>query len=197
MFRNTFTPPTTAANSQTVPVAGGLVAGTMVETQRGWQPVETLRIGDRVHTFDGGACPILALDRNWTGHETHLVRIPGGVLDTCADLMLLPGQHILIDTFGDSMFPDAALVLIPASALTGWRGTRRIATTTAIEIITPLFANEEAIFANTGAMIRCPAVASGTNGPLQSDFTSLDLLQTWALLSRLDGGLQDAVRMVA
>jgi hypothetical protein len=41
-------------------------------------------------------------------------------------------------------------------------------------------------------------VTSGANAPLQSDFTRLDLLQAWALLSRLDGGPRDdAKRMVA
>jgi Hint domain len=202
MFRNDFLSIATVspANRAATPLASGLIAGTMVETQRGWQPVESLRLGDHVQTFDGGACPILALDRDVTSPapDAHLIRVPGGVLDTCTDLTLLPGQHILIDTMGDAQLPDAALVLIPATALVGWRGTQRIAIPKAIEVITPLFANEEAIFANTGAMIRCPAVTSGANAPLQSDFTRLDLLQAWALLSRLDGGPQDdAKRMVA
>jgi hypothetical protein len=200
MFRNDFLSivTTSPANREAMPLASGLISGTMVETQRGWHAVESLRLGDRVHTFDGGACPILALDRNWTNAETHAIRVPGGVLDTCTDLTLLPGQHILIDTMGDAMIPDAALVLIPATALTGWRGTQRITMTKAIEIITPLFASEEAVFANTGALVHCAAVTSGANAPLQSDFTRLDLLQAWALLSRLDGGPRDdAKRMVA
>jgi Hint domain len=197
MFLNTFSHPATAANTQSAPLASGLIAGTMVETQRGWQPVEHLRLGDRVHTFDGGTCAVLALDRNWTITETHAIRLPGGVLDTCTDLTLLPGQHILIDTFGDAMIPDAALVLIPASALTGWRGTRRIAVAKPIEIITPFFATEEAIFANTGAMVRCASVSAAPNGPLQSDFMRLDLLQAWALLARLDGNLMQPARRVA
>ena len=201
MFRNDFLSISTinAANHEAAPVASGLIAGTMVETQRGWTPVENLRLGDRVHTFDGGACPVLALDRSWTSPspEGHVIRVPGGVLDTCTDLTLLPGQHILIDTFGDALLPDAALVLIPATALTGWRGTQRVMLTKPIEVITPLFASEEAIFANTGAMIRCPAVASGANASLLSDFTWLDLLQAWAMLSRVDGGPQGEQRMVA
>jgi Hint domain len=199
MFRNDFAVINTTrpANREAAPLASGLIAGTMVETQRGWQPVESLRLGDRVHTFDGGACPVLALDRNWTTQETPVIRVPGGVLDTCTDLTLLPGQHILIDTFGDALIPDAALVLIPATALTGWRGTQRVQLTKSIEVITPFFAAEEAIFANTGAMIRCPAVTSGANAPLQSDFTQLDLIQAWALLSRLDGGHVVQQQMVA
>jgi Hint domain len=198
MLQNVFTRPATPpANSAKAPKASGLVAGTLVETQRGWIAAEDLRLGDRLHTFDGGACSVLALDRNWTPADSHVIRVPGGVLDTCTDLTLLPGQHILIDTFGDTLIPDAAIVLIPATALTGWRGTQRMALAKPVEIITPLFAAEEVIFANTGAMIRCPAVTSGANAPLQSDFTRLDLLQAWALLTRLDGGPQDAATRVA
>ncbi len=197
MFLRTFSRPATPANTQAAPLAAGLIAGTLVETQRGWTPVEHLRLGDRVQTFDGGACPILALDRNWTGSETHAVHVPGGLLDTCTDLTLLPGQHVLIDTMGDAELPDAALVLIPATALVGWRGTRRVALTSAVEIITPFFASEEAVFANTGAMVRCAAVATVANAPLQSDFTRLNLLQAWALLARLDGNAPDAARKVA
>jgi Hint domain len=197
MFLNTFSQPSAPANTTAAPLASGLIAGTMIETQRGWTPVEILRLGDRVHTFDGGNCPVLALDRNWTSLETHAIRVPGGVLDTCTDLTLLPGQHILIDTMGDAMTPDAALVLIPATALTGWRGAQRIVLAKPVEIITPLFACEEAVFANTGAMIRCASVSAAPNAPLQSDFTRLDLLQTWALLSRLDGNPMQPVRRVA
>jgi Hint domain len=197
MFLNTFSQPAPAANFAAAPLATGLIAGTMVETQRGWTPVENLRLGDRVQTFDGGACPILALDRNLASADSHAVLLPGGLLDTCVDLTLLPGQHILIDTMGDALLPDDALVLIPATALTGWRGTRRITLQKPVEIITLLFAAEEVIFANTGAMVRCPAVTARPNAPLHSDFTRLDLLQAWALLSRLDGDAPDAARMVA
>jgi Hint domain len=197
MLANTFTPSSaTPANRQSAPLARGLIAGTMIETQRGWTPAENLRLGDRVHTFDGGARAVLALDRNWTSVETHVIRVPGGVLDTCTDLTLLPGQHLLIDTFGDAMLPDAALVLVPATALTGWRGIQRVTQAKPVEVITPFFASEEVIFANTGAMIRCPAVTSGPNAPLQSDFTQLDLIQSWALLARLSGdALQDTRRV--
>jgi hypothetical protein len=197
MFLNTFSQPSTPANTPSAPLTSGLIAGTMVETQRGWQPVETLRLGDRVHTFDGGACPVLALDRNWTKAETHAIRVVGGVLDTCTDLTLLPGQHILIDTMGDEMIPDAAIVLIPATALTGWRGTQRVTLAKPTEIITPFFAAEEAIFANTGAIVRCASVSAAPNAPLQSDFTRLDLIQAWALLSRLDGNPVQPARRVA
>lgn len=198
MLHTAFTRPATPpANTVTAPLISGLVAGTMVDTQRGWIPAEDLRLGDRLQTFDGGACCVLALNRNWTAAHSHVIRVPGGVLDTCTDLTLLPGQLVLIDTMGDTLLPDAALVLIPATALTGWRGTVRMTINDPIEITTPMFAAEEAIFANTGAMVRCPPVTHRADQPIVSDFTRLDLLQAWALLARLDGGPNATAHRVA
>jgi hypothetical protein len=195
MFRNEFTriTATLPANRAGLPMGTGLLADTMIETQRGWQPAEALRLGDRIQTVDGGAAPVLGLDRQWVTPETgtHLVHVPGGTIDNDADLALLSGQHVLMDTLGDAMLPDAALVLIPATALIGWRGVRRVACMAEMEIITPLFADEEIIYANTGALLRCPGIAEGAHATMASDFARLDLHAAWALLARLDGGPVD------
>ena len=45
------------------PVFGGIVAGTLVEGARDWVAVETLRIGAKVQTPDGGLAPSMA----WIG----------------------------------------------------------------------------------------------------------------------------------
>jgi hypothetical protein len=59
-----------------------------------------------------------------------------------------------------------------------------------VEIITPLFASEEIIYANAGAMMRCPGIMEGAHAAMATDFTRLDLRSAWALLARLDGGPQ-------
>jgi Hint domain len=194
MFRNDFARITAApvfpANRGAVPIGAGLLSDTLVETQNGWQRADTLRLGDRIHTLDGGLAPVLGLDRQWAAPQpdTHLVHVPGGIIDNDADLHLLSGQHVLLDTMGDPMLPDAALVLIPATALVGWRGTRRVAMTCPVEIITPLFASEEIVYAHAGAMMRCPGIMEGAHSAIATDFTRLDLRAAWALLARLDGG---------
>ena len=182
--------PVFAANRTTVPVGTGLLASTMIESARGWIRAESLRIGDAVYTVDGGLAPVLGLDRQWLAPQpdVHTVLMPGGTLDNDHDLLLLSGQMLLIDTQGDRMLPDAALVLIPATALIGWRGCTREALAQKTEVITPLFAAEEIVYANAGAMLRCPSVAEGAHAGVQTDFTRLDLRQAWAFLSRLDGG---------
>ncbi len=197
MFQNDFSriaaTPVVPANRTSLPVGGGLLASTMVETQVGWQSAGSLRLGSLVYTVDGGLAPVLGLDRQWVAPQPdlHLVHVPGGTIDNDADLLLLAGQHVLLDTLGDALLPDAALVLIPATALVGWRGARRVAMMDDMEVITPLFAAEEIVYANTGTMLRCPGILEGAQGVMATDFTRLDLRAAWALLSRLDGGPMD------
>jgi hypothetical protein len=205
MFQNDFSrlnaTPVFAANRTAMPVGTGLLAGTMVETARGWIRAESLRLGDAIYTVDGGLAPVLGLDRQWIAPQpdVHTVLVPGGTLDNDDDMALLSGQMLLIDTMGDKMLPDAALVLIPATALIGWRGCMRAALERKTEVITPLFAAEEIVYANAGCMLRCPSIAEGAHNALATDFTRLDLRQAWALLARLDGGPSggQATRLVA
>lgn len=205
MFQNDFTriaaTPVFPANRTAVPVGTGLLAATMVESARGWQRAETLRLGDCLYTVDGGAAPVLGLDRQWITPQPdlHTVHVPGGTIDNDADLALLSGQMILLDTMGDRMLPDAALVLIPATALIGWRGCTRGALAQKTEVITPLFAAEEIVYANAGTMLRCPGITEGPHAAITTDFTRLDLRAAWALLARLDGGPSggQAARLVA
>ncbi|MGL5008270.1 MAG: Hint domain-containing protein, partial [Paracoccaceae bacterium] len=142
MFQNDFSriasTPVFPANRTAAPLGTGLLAATMVETPRGWQRAETVRLGDSLYTVDGGAAPILGLDRQWImpQPDLHTVHIPGGTIDNDDDLTLLSGQMILLDTMGDRMRPDAALVLIPATALIGWRGCTRGLLAHKTEVIT-------------------------------------------------------------
>ena len=194
MFQNDFSrlaaTPVFAANRPATPVGTGLLASTMIETAKGWQRAASLRLGDCLYTVDGGLAPVLGLDRQWITPQPdlHTVQVPGGTLDNDDDLSLLSGQMILLDTMGDRMLPDAALVLIPATALIGWRGCTRAALPHKTEVITPLFAAEEIVYANAGTMLRCPGIAEGAHSAITTDFTRLDLRQAWALLARLDGG---------
>ena len=173
------------ARTLTAPVQTGLVAGTLVETATGWRAVETLRRGDHIHTFDGGLREVVAVDHNWLmpGCDTALIRLPGGTLNNCADLSLLPGQHLMIDTWEDSI--AAVTPLVPADALAGLHGTTRQTITAPVEIITPLFAEEEVIYANGGLLLHCPGIADGPGtAPTGGFFTALNRAEAHALLRR-------------
>lgn len=171
-------------------VTSGLIAGTLVEGPLGWTPVEDLRIGDAVQSYDGGLVRVLGLDRNWLSPAVgaYLVQLPGGALDNCSDLMLLPGQAILMDTLHDADFPDDIVVLITASVLEGHLGATRHRIENPIEVITPRFADDEAIFANSGTLLHCPGIRQTVVQPSSDFFTQLDLAQAQAFLQRNYGG---------
>ncbi len=169
------------------PVVGGIVAGTLVETETGWRPVETLAIGTLVHTLDGGLTRILALDRRLLQPqaETSLIHVPGGLYDTCSDVMLVPGQHILIDTLGDESHGQAPFLLLPAVALTSDPLVHRDFPDLTVEVITPLFAEEEVIFANSGLLLHCPSLIDGAGRyPEASFFPRLDAATAREFLAR-------------
>ena len=175
MFMKDFTRTThtaVAADLLTQPVISGILAGTLVETTNGWRRVETLRMGDQVQSFDGGLVKVLAVDRRTLRPELAqgLLTVPGGVLDNCADLHLLPGQHLLIETMGCTGLPDAAYALIPALALQGRMGCTRRHALSQIEVVTPMFATEEILWANSGLLIHCPGIADGAGQLPDSDF---------------------------
>ena len=161
-------------NTLPQPVTRGMVAGTLLETAKGWIPVQHLKIGDAVQTLDGGLARIHALDRRILSPQSDLglIHVPGGCHDACSDLMLVPGQHLLIDTLDAAPF-----VLVPAAALTTDPLVRRHDLQTPTEIITLLFADEEVVFANSGVMIHCPGLMDGVGRyPDNSFFPRYDIL---------------------
>ena len=165
-------------------ISSGLVAGTLIEGAAGWRPVEELRIGDTVQSYDGGLARVLGLDREWITADVsaHLMLVPGGTFDNCSDLKLLPGQNLMLETLGDPDFPDDIVVLIPALALEGVLGTTRMRIEKPIEVITPRFADDEVIFANSGTLLHCPGIRQTAQQPASMFFRQLDLTEAKAFL---------------
>lgn len=186
MFMKDFTRTTSATRVTTAaPVRSGLAAGTLLETAAGWQPVEMLRMGDRVQTLDGGMARIVGLTREVvTPGAGFVLAVPGGVVDNCAGLSLLPDQHLVLDTAGDPAFPDDLFVLVPALALEGLAGTVRRRLTRALEVVTPLFAAEEAVYANSGTLLHCPGIGDPGGIPATSFLTRLEILEARTFLAR-------------
>lgn len=179
-------------DARLAPVITGLVAGTLLETRSGWQPIETLKIGDAVQTLDGGLARILGLDRRslQPGAQTTLIKIDGGYHDACSDLLLLPGQHLLLDTLDDAQSENASFAMIAANALLASSGAQRQSVVAQIDIITPLFADEEVVYANSGVLLHCPGIADGAGRyPENSFFPRLDAAQARNFIQRRDARL--------
>ena len=169
------------------PLTCGMVAGTLVETAMGWKPVQDLRLGEAVQTLDGGLARVLAFDRRHLSPAQNpvLVHVPGGAFDACSDLLLLPDQLVLLDTLGVQAEgrEDALFVLVPALALIGLHGVRRVDLQRKLEVVTPLFAEEEMVYAQTGVLLHCPDMATQ---PAESFFPELDLREAMEFLRHRD-----------
>lgn len=151
------------------PVAGakaslsqGIFGSTLIETETGWRPAESLRMGERVYTLDGGLQRIAALSRRIVAPGEPVVHVSGGYFDACDDTFLLPDQGLLLDTMGLMVAPYAH---VPARALTGCLGATPAASPTRAEIVIPHFAEEEAIWAQSGLLLPCPGLRGGATWP--------------------------------
>ena len=144
----------------------GFFGATLVETATGWRAAETLRIGDSLHTLDGGLQRVAALSRRIVTPGEQVVQVSGGHFDACSDVMLLPGQGVLLDTLGMTAAPYAH---VRAAALTACLGARPAAAASRAEIITPIFAEEEAIWAQSGMLLICPGIKGSSAYPTLHD----------------------------
>lgn len=170
----------------TATVTTGLAAGTLVETQGGWRPVETLHPGEAVQTWDGGLRPVLQIRR--AACAGGLILLSGGLLDTCSDLPLLPGQHLLIDREEAALAVGIPVALLPARALIGLPGIGFARAGAAV--FTLIFEAEEVVYANSGALLHCPSCRMDPQQAPKSDFfTVMRPDQRPALLKAIGQGM--------
>ncbi|MFY0616909.1 Hint domain-containing protein [Shimia sp.] len=138
----------------------GLVSGTRVATPGGWAVVDRLNVGDEVLTFDAGFQRVTALVPETVFDAAQLtpramwpLRIPSGTLSNRQDLIVSPHQGVLVespdvrDSWGD---PFAVL---PGAALEVVEGVKRVEANGPLEAFLPVFAEDQMIFANGGALL--------------------------------------------
>ena len=82
--------------------------------------------------------------------------MPAGALGNRGDMMLLPGQTVMIESDAAEEAYGDPFALIPAAALDGFRGIERVVPDARFEVVTLHFAQDEIIFANIGALFHCP-----------------------------------------
>lgn len=145
----------------------GLIAGTCVGTPMGWRPVQAIRPGDRVLTFDNGMQPVVQVDRGhlWTSAD-HCPRalwplhVPAGALDNVSPLNLLGGASVMLESDLAEELYDDPFTLVPAHALAGTRGITARAPQEPLEVIALRFADDQVLFANGSTLLFCPAANS-------------------------------------
>lgn len=102
--------------------------GTLILTPSGERPVESLKVGDEVVTYDHGPMPILWIShsiRSWPGSaDTEKpIQIKSGALGNGSpirDLVVSPQHKVLVDGFSS----EHDELLVPAKGLAGLPGVR-------------------------------------------------------------------------
>lgn len=147
------------------PVLRGLTGATLLETDQGWRPVDALTVGDAVYTFDGGLRRIEAVRRHFLTAAAladcgaRPVRIAGGTMDACSDLVLMPGQGVLRPTDARRAGGGEHL-LVAARDLTAMPGVAPWARQAPLALTELGFAEEEVVWANSGVLLHCPAAGA-------------------------------------
>jgi hypothetical protein len=176
-------------------IVSGLVAGTKVATQIGWRDVAGVAVGDKVLTFDGGMRTVASIDRQiiaTMGEYTHCnawpLLVPTEALGNRDPMIILPQQSIMIESdVAEEVFDDP-FAMIPALALEGFRGIKRVPPATQIEIVTLVFAQDEVVFCDIGALIFCPWSCDLIDAGLSVYSTlSMDVANALVMVMELDG----------
>ncbi len=152
------------AGSRVAGLASGLIAGTLVATDRGWRPVESITPGDMVLTFDRGLQPVcdVILGVSWDDdspcpQSLWPLSVPAGALGNREAMKLLPEQPVMVESDAAEMLFDDPFALLTAADLQGVRGIERSCPGGALEVIQLQFDEDEVVFANAGALVFCPS----------------------------------------
>lgn len=139
----------------------GLVEGTLVASDGGWQPIETLCAGERMLTFDDGMQTILALVRDeiWSGPSMPPslwpLLVAAQTIGNSHDMLVMPNQGVLIeceavtDRWGDPF------AVVPGAALEVLDGVSRHEPYGTVEILLPVFDQDQMVFGDNGALLFC------------------------------------------
>jgi len=178
----------------------GLVAGTRVATDRGWRPVEALRVGDGVLGFDRGFQPVIDVQRDHLslGEERRAggcraLRVPPRALGNQAPLWLMPDQGLLLESEAAQAMLGEAFVVVPARALSGQRRIAEAEVGPELESVTLVFPQEEAIYVEGGLLALCPqpqTPLAAVDAVEEAGYFRVQTLQTARFLVRslIEGG---------
>lgn len=188
---------TGAYDGGAVGVQSGIVAGTKVATSIGWRPIEAITEGDKVLTFDGGLQVVTGVSRRklWNGEAACPQRywpleVPAHALGNLDVMYLLPSQGVMVESDAAEEMLGDPFALIPAKALEGLRDIAPVAPRHDMEIVCLHFAEDQVVFANSGALFFCPAETDLLNdvfgAPKTSDYQILPMAEALSLATFIE-----------
>ncbi len=179
---------TRVATSDTQLQTSGLLSGTRVATAAGWRAVEEIVPGDKVLTFDGGMQEVQSVNRSraWAvpascPRDEWPLLVPQGALGNREPVYLLAQQIVLVESdTAEEMFGDP-FALIPAAAMEGVRGIKRVNPQQILEVVRIEFAQDQVVFANIGALFFCPSRVQADLSQNAMDYSVLPLVEACLL----------------
>ncbi len=142
----------------------GLVEGTLVAAQDGWRPIETVRPGDDLLTFDGGMQRVTTVlrDELWGGagpcpKALWPMLVPAGTIGNLNDLLVMSHQGVLIESDEISDQWGDPFAVVPGAALEVLDGVERQDPYGAVEVVLPVFDEDQMVFADHGSLMFCQA----------------------------------------
>lgn len=182
----------------------GLFAGTKIASNLGWRPVEKLRAGDKVLTFDNGMQEVLELRRtaifsteSGAAAELWPVVIPAGVLGNRDQVVLPAHQPVMLECDAVRDGQGDPFAVIPARALAGFCGIARRAPKMTRELITVIFAQDEVVYTGCGMLALCRRRArseTATTPQTSETYPVLNLKQSMDVLKSMDFKAQRIVQ---
>lgn len=149
----------------------GLLSGTLIATDDGWRPVESVTKGDLVLTFDNGMQPVTGVHRldikraTVPAHKAFLMLVPAGALGNRKDMLVMPSQEVIVESDRAEADFGEPFVLVQTLLLDGYRDIRKVPMARDLQITMLTFENEQIIHASGAALIVCRA---------ETDFCPLD-----------------------
>lgn len=142
---------------------GGIVAGTRIATDKGWQPVEAVTVGAQVLTVDAGLQEVIGVRRAlaYAGQDTSgegpwAARVPVWALRNRDEMLLLPEQTVMMESDTAEEIFGYPFAMIAARALVGYRGIVPVVPSRQVDVITLTFEEDQIIYGNSAALLCCP-----------------------------------------
>lgn len=142
--------------------ATGAISSTRVATSFGWRQIADLRQGEMVLTFDAGMQPLRHIERSDLRRDmdsadpSHWpLSVPAGALGNSADMIIMPGQSVLVESALSERLMGERFVLIRAADLDSVAGISRVAPSGSASMVTLGFADDQVVFAAGGALLYC------------------------------------------
>ncbi|SFD23777.1 Hint domain-containing protein [Tropicimonas isoalkanivorans] len=142
---------------------GGLAAGTFVATAKGWCPVEEIRVGDEIITFDDGMQAVTGVNSRLEaphGDEaapTPMISVPAGVIGNRRPILVTQKQAVMVESDMAKAILGEPFALIEAKTLSRLGGTRKMRPQAPVTTVTLTFETPQMIFVEGEALIYCPS----------------------------------------